>query len=69
MLVTFKYVGTTNSQYNNNQEYVAIALGSNGALFLQTGSVLGGESISTLNNTALWQLISVSIVGAVQIYP
>ena len=70
MLIKVKYVGTSDPSLTVNNIYTVIALPNAGSVFsilddngdpYQTGSIFS----STLN----WQLVSIDVVGNVQLYP
>lgn len=69
MIAKAKYVGTTNSDYTNNKEYFILGFGDGAFVVRRDTGLIVGEGYADLNNPALWQLISITAVGPIQIYP
>lgn len=71
MIIKMKYVGTgeNNTKLTQNNDYVVLGFYS-GPTFITIGD--NGEIYLTdhgIQVTAQWQLVSVTDVGAVQVYP
>lgn len=69
MIIVYKRIASTNSDYTQNQNYTAILQSTSGVCFLNDENNLQSQSIGELNNSALWQLVSITAAGAVAIYP
>lgn len=69
MHIVYKRIAATDSDYTQNQNYSVVLPSASSVCFLNDSGNLQSQSIGELNNSSLWQKVSISVIGSISIYP
>lgn len=69
MVVKYKRIASSGDGFTQNNDYIVLGFADSVALLLNDSQVAFGISYSDLNNTSIWDLVSIETCGTVQLYP
>lgn len=69
LIVKYKRVEATDSNFTQDQIYTALTLDSAGATFLDDNNLVRPQAMTGLNNPSFWELVSIHQQQLVHIYP